>query len=98
MAMLKINPPSISVNQCTPQINLPITINAVNKPHKTLMAFLIFVFFIKRWNCIIAVGNTHIASIVVEDGYEASKMPFIKTGRRLITWNSKNTYALKTKM
>ena len=44
-----------------------------------------------------AVSRTHIASMIVEDGYDASKMPFIKTGRRLITWNSKNTYAPKTR-
>lgn len=34
----------------------------------------------RKLNCIIAVGITQITSSVVDDGYDASKYPFIKMG------------------
>ena len=65
---LKSAPPTISVTQCTPERNLPITVNAVKAIIAIITHRLKTVFLIRALNCIAAVGITHVTSIVVEDG------------------------------
>ena len=78
--MLNIAPPIISVIQCTPEMSLPITINAVKATIAMIAHRLKTVFLIRAFSCIAAVGITHITSIVVEDGYEASRYPSMRVG------------------
>ena len=66
-------PPIISLNQCTPEINLPNTIKIINNAIADEIHRLIVTDFILEFNCIMAVGITHKTSIVVDDGYEASR-------------------------
>ena len=61
-------PPMISVIQCTPDASLPMTINAVNAAIEINTHRLNTSLFIRACSCIIAVGITHITSIVVDDG------------------------------
>lgn len=79
--MLSIIPPIISVIQCTPDNNLPTTIKQQNSIIAKEIKFLRFLFFIRKLNCIIDVGITVVTSIVVDEGYDVSKYPFIKIGR-----------------
>lgn len=70
----------ISEIQWTPDINLPITINATKIEIAEQIIFLRRWFLMRISNCIIAVVITLMTSIVVDDGYEASRYPFISTG------------------
>ena len=71
-------PPTISENQCTPEIRRIATIKTMNNASVTVMVRMSHLRARSRLNCFIEVGIMHITSIVVEDGYEASKNPFIK--------------------
>ena len=85
-------PPIISLNQCTPESNRPITINNVNATISHKSAVLKTLCF-KRWlSWNIAVDIIHKTSIVVDDGYETSKYPSMSVGRKLITTYSNNKY------
>jgi 3-phosphoshikimate 1-carboxyvinyltransferase len=48
------------------------------------------------FECIAALGITHITSIVVDDGYDPSSTPSISTGLQLTVNASKKTYAAIT--
>ena len=56
---LSSTPPTISVNQCTPETSLPITINTINAVMMKNTHFLIVVFFILYPNCIIELIIPH---------------------------------------
>ena len=58
----------MSENQCTPETSLPITIKAINAVIRMFTHFLNPLFLIRELNCIMAVGITHITSIVVDEG------------------------------
>ena len=59
---------------------LPITIKATNAAIAIITHRLNALFLIRSRSCIIAVGITHITSIVVDDGYEASRYPSMSVG------------------
>ena len=61
-------PPIMSENQCTPEISLPVTIKTVNTVIIMFTHFLNPLFLMRVLNCIIAVGITHITSMVVDEG------------------------------
>ena len=60
--------PTISVNQWTPEISLPITINAEKIIVKRLIILLMVLFFNLRFDWKIRVGITLNTSNVVEEG------------------------------
>ena len=60
--------PIISVAQCTPEISLPISINAENEITNTATAFLIMAFETLLYVWKIKVGITLNTSNVVDDG------------------------------
>lgn len=58
----------MSVIQWTPLISLPMTINPVNTAITTAAVVRSHRLLMRRCSCIMAVGITHITSMVVEDG------------------------------
>ena len=65
---LKSIPPNISVIQCTPLKMRRMSINTVKRRQRKFMKKRVFTRPIIRWKIIMALGNTHKASIVVEEG------------------------------
>ena len=74
-------PPTMSLSQCTPEASLPMTIKAVKAAIANATQRLIPRFLMRALSCMIAVGITHSTSMVVDDGYDASRNPSIRTGR-----------------
>lgn len=70
----------MSVSQCTPEINLPATINIENITQSVLSDVLTVRFCTLRliWN--MHADITLNTRSVVDDGYDASMIPFIRTG------------------
>ena len=67
-AALTMAPPMISLIQCTPDRSLPITIKQVNVQIVSEAIRLNQRRLMREFSCRIAVGITHIVSMVVEDG------------------------------
>ena len=70
----------MSENQWTPLISLPKTINNEKQTDKTQSIFLKTVFFILLFVCSVSVGITPKTRRVVEEGYDASSTPLMRTG------------------
>ena len=74
-------PPIISVIQWTPERSLATTIKAVKKESEAVRIKRSFADLILNLKRMIDEGITVLVKRVVDDGYEASSEPLIKTGR-----------------
>ena len=75
--MLSVTPPIISVNQCTPEIRRAISIKIV----KAVAASEIILLLEFLCSLNIKAGITVRTNKVVDEGYDASHIPFISIGR-----------------
>ena len=74
-----MSPPNISVNQWTPDINLPKIVTIIIMKDKIFENFDIL-FLNSFLLTIIELPHIHVAIKVWDEGNEASKKPFIKIG------------------